>query len=334
MSRVFPLSLLAIMLIIIVLPVLLARGCRPPSSERSRAVERTPIPSPAGKIPILVFNHLSQKLVEKELEEYLIGVVAAEMPASFDLEALKAQAVVARTYTVNKMRSFGGQGCSRKPGADICTDPACCQAWESEEQSLVKWPAADAKQYLDKLRQAVGQTASKVVLHNGQTIDAVFHSNCGGHTENSEDVWLSVRPYLRGKDCPYCDNTRWSQTEHVYTGAQFARQILPYVQAIPVSSAGRPLLGAAVRSGSGRVSQLFVAGEKITGRDFRSALNLPSTNFTWRVEAEQVIFTVRGHGHGVGLCQYGANGMAHAGKTAREIINFYYTDVTVESLRR
>jgi len=334
MSRIFPLSVVAIMLIVIVLPVLLVRSCRHPASERPPAAERTPIASPAGKIPILVFNHLSQQLVQMELEEYLVGVVAAEMPASFALEALKAQAVVARTYTVNKMRSFGGKGCSRNPGADICTDPACCQAWESEAQSLSKWPAADAGQYLDKLLQAVAQTAGKVVLHNGQTIDAVFHSNCGGHTENSEDVWLSARPYLRGKPCPYCDNTRWSQTEHVYTSAQFAKQILPYVQAIPVSSAGRPLLGTAGRTGSGRISQLSVAGENISGRDFRSALQLPSTNFTWRVEDDQVIFTVRGHGHGVGLCQYGSDGMARAGKTAREIIYYYYTDVTVKSLRR
>ena len=334
MSRIFPLSVVAIMFIIIVLPVLLARSCRHPASERPRAAERIPIPSPGGKIPILVFNHLSQQLVEMELEEYLVGVVAAEMPASFALEALKAQAIVARTYTVNKMRSFGGEGCTRNPGADICTDPAFCQAWESEEQSLSKWPEADARQYLDKLRRAVAQTAGKVVLHNGQTIDAVFHSNCGGQTENSEDVWLSARPYLRGKLCPYCDNTRWSQTEHVYTGAQFARQILPYVQAIPVSSAGQPLLGAAERSSSGRVSQLSVAGENISGRDFRSALQLPSTNFTWRFAGEQVIFTVRGHGHGVGLCQYGADGMARAGKTAREIIYYYYTEVTVNSLPR
>jgi stage II sporulation protein D len=82
------------------------------------------------------------------------------------------------------------------------------------------------------------------------------------------------------------------------------------------------------------VSQLSVAGENVSGRDFRGALQLPSTNFTWRVEGEQVVFTVRGHGHGVGLCQYGADGMARAGKTFREIINFYYTDVSVESLRR
>ena len=334
MSRIFPLSLLVVLLIIIVLPVLLARSCRHPTNERPQAVKRTPIPSPAGKITLLVSNHLSGQLVEMELEEYLVGVVAAEMPASFGLEALKAQAVVARTYTVNKMRSFGGKGCSRNPGADICTDPAFCQAWESEAQSLAKWPAADAGQHLAKLRRAVAQTAGKVVLHNGQTIDAVFHSNCGGHTENSEDVWLSARSYLRGKPCPFCDNTRWSQTEHAYTGAQFARQILPYVQAIPVSSAGRPLLGPAVRSSTGRVSQLSVAGENVSGRDFRGALQLPSTNFTWRVEGEQVVFTVRGHGHGVGLCQYGADGMARAGKTFREIINFYYTDVSVESLRR
>lgn len=332
MSKLLPVFLLGVILTVIALPALLARGCRPADVERPPAVDRTPIASPAGKVEINVYNHTTNQLETMELEEYLVGVVAAEMPASFELEALKAQAVVARTYTVTQMLAFGGKGCSKHPGADICTDSTHCQAWESTEHSLGKWPVAEANTYLNKLRQAVRQTAGEVALHNGRTIDAVFHAHCGGHTENSEDVWTTALPYLRGRSCPYCSDTRWSKTEHTFSGAEFAQKILPYVSAVPVSSAGRPLLDAAVRTSSGRIRQLSIAGETVSGRDFRSALKLPSTNVTWQVSGDNVIFTAKGYGHGVGLCQYGADGMARAGKTYTEIIGYYYTDVTIAPL--
>jgi stage II sporulation protein D len=269
---------------------------------------------------------------EMDLEEYLVGVVAAEMPASFDLEALKAQAVVARTYTVNQMPSFGGKGCSYHAGADICTDFNHCQAWESEEKSLAKWEAADAATYYNKLRQAVRETAGQVVRHDGKLIDTVFHAHCGGHTEDSENVWVSALPYLRGVACPYCVGSRWSQTDHNYSGAEFAQMILPYVSAVPVSAGGQPLLDSAIRSDTGRILQLSIAGETVSGRDLRSALKLPSTNVTWRIEGDSITFTAKGYGHGVGFCQYGADGMARQGKTYDEIVMYYYTDVEVSSL--
>jgi stage II sporulation protein D len=318
--------------VMIVLPAMLARSCRSPSIEKPPAVDRTPIESPAGPLRIQVFNHHIGEMTEMELEEYLVGVLAAEMPASFGPEALKAQAVVARTYTVNQMRSFGGNGCSQHPGADICTNFSHCQAWEAEEKSLGKWDAAEAAGFYNKLRTAVRETAGEVIRHNGQLIDAVFHAHCGGHTENSENVWVSALPYLRGVDCPYCEGTRWSRTEHVMTGAEFAQLVLPYVSAVPVSSAGRPLLDNAVRSATGRILHLSVAGETVSGRDFRSALKLPSTNVAWAFAGDKVTFTAKGYGHGVGLCQYGADGMAARGKTYREIITHYYTGVEVKPL--
>lgn len=334
MSRFLTVFLILLILIVIALPSLLARGCNPPVIERPPAVDRTPIISPAGEILITVYNHNTKQLEEMELEEYLVGVVAAEMPAAFNLEALKAQAVVARTYTVNQMLAFGGKGCDKHPGADICTDSTHCQAWDGEEKLLAKWPSDEAGINLNKLRDAVRQTAGEVALHDGKLIDAVFHANCGGQTENSEDVWSAALPYLRGKNCPYCDNTRWSKTEVTYTGAEFTQMILPYVSALPVSATGRPLLDAAVRTSSGRIRQLSIAGETVTGRDFRSALKLPSTNVTWQISGENVTFTSKGYGHGAGLCQYGADGMAASGKTYQQIIEYYYTDVFVNPLIR
>ena len=328
MNRVLPAILIVLIFIVVAFPSLLARGCQPAISELPPAVDRSPIDSPAGPITLRVFNHTTGQVREVELEEYLVGVVAAEMPASFDLEALKAQAVVARTYTVNQMRAYDGKGCDKHPDpADICTDHTHCQAWESEEASLGKWAAADAAEYLNKIRTAVRETAGLVVTNDGQTIDAVFHAHCGGHTENSEDVWSSALPYLRAVHCPWCAGTRWSKTEHTFTGAQFAQKVLPHVSAVPVSTAGRPLLASPALSTGGRIKTLTVAGESVSGRVMRSALGLPSTNFTWRIEGDTVIFTNQGYGHGVGLCQYGADGMAKAGKTYTEIIQHYYTGV-------
>ncbi|MDW7651938.1 MAG: stage II sporulation protein D [Bacillota bacterium] len=330
MNRALPIILLILIFLIVALPSMLARSCRPPAVERPPAVDRTPIESPAGEITLNVFNHHTNQSDDISLEEYLVGVVAAEMPASFELEALKAQAIVARTYTVTQMRSYGGKGCDKHPGSpDICTDHTHCQAWESEEKSLGKWDAAEAPENLNKIRQAVRETAGQVIHHNGLTIDAVFHAHCGGHTENSEDVWSAALPYLRAVDCPYCAGTRWSKTEHSFTGSEFAQAMLPYVSAVPVSASGRPLIDAPVRTATGRIKTLTIAGESIGGRDIRAALRLPSTNFTWQIDGDTITFTNRGYGHGVGLCQYGADGMAKAGKTYEEIIHHFYTGVNL-----
>ncbi|MCW3488848.1 stage II sporulation protein D [Dethiobacter alkaliphilus] len=331
--RKLPLVIILLLLLIIILPALVVRSCRNEATEPPPAVDRAPIESPAGEITLQVFNHHLDEVQTMTLEEYLVGVVAAEMPASFDIEALKAQAVVARTYTVNQMLSFGGKGCDKHgQTVDICTNFAHCQAWESEEESLNRWPQDEGPGYLNKIRQAVRETAGEVALHDNELIDAVFHAHCGGQTENSEDVWTTALAYLRGVDCPYCEGTRWSETEHVFSSEQFAQKLLPYVSAVPVSSTGSPLLDAATRTSSGRVLQLSVAGEAVSGRDIRTALGLPSTNFTWQATEDQIIFTNKGYGHGVGLCQYGADGKAKAGNNYKEIIEYFYTDVTVDTL--
>ncbi|MCR3921041.1 MAG: stage II sporulation protein D [Firmicutes bacterium] len=333
MKKVITTLLLFLVFLIIGLPVLLTRACGPSTGGTPpEVVDRDPIASPAGEVTINVFLHESTELVEMPLEEYLVGVVAAEMPASFAVEALKAQAVGARTYTVNQMLSFGGKGCFKHAGADICTDSTHCQAWESEEKSLGKWSSEEAAGYLNKIRTAVRDTAGKVITHNGKLIDSLFHSNCGGHTENSEDVWSASLPYLRGIPCSYCAGSRWYETKHEFSGVEFADAIVPYVSALPVSAAGRPLLATAVRSDTGRIKSILIAGEPVTGRDLRTALALPSTNVTWEVTDDKVVFMAKGYGHGVGMCQYGADGMATENKTYEEIIHYYYTDVEVSDI--
>ncbi len=332
MGRTVPLILLLLFFVIIVLPAVAVRSCRRVAPPPPPAIDRAPIISPAGEITVRVFRDDLQETVAMPLEEYLVGVVAAEMPAAFAKEALKAQAVVARTYTANQMKIFGGPGCLHHPGDDICTVAGHCQAYETEEESLGKWKASEAAANYNKIREAVRETAGLVIVYQGNLTDAVFHSTCGGHTENSENVWSAALPYLRGVPCGFCDGTRWSETEHVFTSARFARAMLPYVTAVPVSVAGHALLSSPERTATGRVLTLRVAGETVRGRDFRSALGLPSTNFTWHQDSEKVVFKCRGYGHGVGLCQYGADGQARAGRTFVEIIAHYYTGTRVVPL--
>lgn len=331
MSKTLPLAVISIIIIIIVLPATLARGCRgvhaPPQE-----IDRSPIISPAGEQAIKVYLHEEGKTVSMSLEEYLVGVVAAEMPASFELEALKAQAVVARTYVARQLPAFGGTGCSDTPGADVCTNPAHCQAWDTESRILARWEEKDAVGYLNKIRRAVRETAGLIITHDNLPVEAVYHSTCGGHTEDSENVWSNALPYLRGVPCPYCESSRWRQTRHTFTSAEFSAAVLPLVSVVPVSAAGTPLLSSADRSPSGRVNTLKVAGQTVSGRDLRGALNLPSTNFTWQTEGGKITFTVKGYGHGVGLCQYGADGMAKSGHDFGEILRYYYTGIELESL--
>jgi stage II sporulation protein D len=329
MSKTLSMAVFFLTAVIIVLPALIVRGCNVPAGALPLPRKHTPLADLSAEILIRVFRTDQGEVVTMTLDEYLAGVVAAEMPASFDPEALKAQAVVARTYAVRRLAAFGGQGCGRHPGADICTDFAHCQAWEPEEKSLGKWPAAEAQGYLRKIRRAVQETSGLIIVSGGQPVDAVFHAHCGGHTENSEEVWSAASPYLRGVPCPYCQGSRWWETTHEFSGAQFTGYLLPYVSALPVSAAGRPLLDGAQRTATGRVRFLSVGGEQLSGRDFRAALELPSTKFSWRFAGDSVIFTTRGFGHGVGLCQYGADGQARAGKSYREIIHFYYTGVEI-----
>lgn len=142
---------------------------------RGCIISRQPNEKPEGMLSISLYDRASGKTEELPLEEYLIGVVGAEMPASFPLEALKAQAVAARTYAVRHMTAFGGSGCS---GADICTDSGCCQSYRSPEQLKKKF-GGDARQYMDKLRQAVYETEGEYAAYKGEPIEALYHSSPG-----------------------------------------------------------------------------------------------------------------------------------------------------------
>ena len=260
------------------------------------------------------------------LDVYLQGVVRGEMPASFELEALKAQAAAERTYIYYQLAAGRKEA---HPNADVCTDPSCCNAWLSEEAAREKW-GGDFDGWESRIEEAVAATDGQVALYDGQPILAVFHSSSAGKTAGAGDVWSGDMPYLRSVDSPEGEET----VPNYYSAAEFtaaeAKALL--AQAHPeLTFSGGPdkWFGAVEKDESGRVGTVEVCGAPLRGVEVRRIFSLRSACFTIDAAADRVTFRVTGYGHGVGMSQYGANELARQGKTWQEILMWYYADITV-----
>ena len=264
---------------------------------------------------------------EMTVGEYLVGVVRAEMPASFEEEALKAQAVAARTYTYYKIQTGGNHGDT----ADICTDSTCCQAYIGEEQARSTW-GAEADENESKIEAAVRDTDGQVILCGGVPILAVFHSSSAGMTRAAGQVWLNDLPYLQSVTSPEQGNSipnYYSRTE--FTQEQFREKVLAAEPEADLSGPAETWLQNAVTDTAGSVSTVDVGGVTVKGSTLRSILGLRSACFEWEVQDGKLVFFVTGYGHGVGMSQYGAQQMAKDGADYLEILTHYYTGVTVEA---
>ena len=259
------------------------------------------------------------------MEDYLMGVTAAEMPASFAEEALKAQAVAARTYTLYKLISGGNHGDT----ADICTDSTCCQAYISQEAARSRWgEQADALE--EKIRTAVTDTDGEAILYGGVPILAVFHSSSAGLTRAAGQVWQNDLPYLQPVDSPEAS----ASIPNYYSRGDFSpetirEKLLARIPAADLAGDQKTWLKNAVRDSAGSVETVEVGGVAVKGSTVRAALGLRSACFEWELQDGRFVFYVTGHGHGVGLSQYGANAMAEVGADYKTILTHYYTGVTV-----
>ncbi len=273
---------------------------------------------------IAVYDHRADKLVTMSLEEYIVGVVSAEMPVYYDFEALKAQAVASRTYT---LYSMAHGGCHTNPDADVCTNSKCCQAYSSHERMQETWGRDYAENY-NRVAEAVMYTAGEVLTYNGKLCDALYHACSGGQTEDSENVYANALPYLRGVDSPYEDPMRQEDAE-----IGFAELVALIAAKYPESGIGEDNVRSEIEIvstyESGRVETLRLGKTKITGKQARNLFNLRSTMFTIGWSENGIVFHTKGFGHGVGLSQNGANGMAKHGSTYEQILHHYYTDVLI-----
>ena len=264
---------------------------------------------------------------ELEMDKYLYGVVSAEMPANFEKEALKAQAIVARTYTEYKI--YKG---SKHENADICDDSKCCQAWISKEKRFEKWNEVDRENNWNKITSAVDETSGKIITYDGAPINAFFHSNSGGTTETVANVWGgSNYPYLQSVETSGED----SYTQYASTVTLTKEEVLQKMQAeypgTTIDWTQEKPIQITEYNESGRVKTIQIGNKSISGVEARTIFGLKSAKFNVQV-GESVQFDVVGYGHGVGLSQTGADAMAKTGATAEQIINHYYTGVKIENI--
>lgn len=261
------------------------------------------------------------------LSDYLWGVVAAEMPASFRLEALKAQAVCARTYCLYQRQ----KSTDKHPEADVCTDYTCCQAYLSRVQALEGW-GDQGDYYADKITEAVTATDGLLCLYGGEPIDAVFFSSSAGRTSDAAAVWGAAVPYLTAVDSPEGNEVPGWQTQVTFSPDEFAQRLLAAYPEADLSAPAGEWVTALSANDTGLVTSVTMGGVALTGGQARTLFGLRSAHFTVAAGESAVTFQVTGYGHGVGLSQYGANALAGQGKDFREILEWYYTGTTVGPL--
>ena len=328
-----------LVILVILIPWTMMSGLRDRDEEDPGRNEEEVAPEPGdvyypSNPTVDVFVSRTEEVSTLSLEEYVVGVVAAEMPASFHLEALKAQSVLARTYAVAKLRDYGGAGTAAAPDADISDNPDFDQAWIDSDQMRDRWGFLGYWLNRGKIEEAVEATRGLVVTYEGDLIEAVYHSTSGGQTEDAADVWGNPFPYLLSVSSPYEEHSPYSLTRHSFSWDMLAQRV-GVSAALLMASLENPAIPAVEVTSltdTGRVAQVTVGGREFTGRDIRQLLNLPSTWWEIEEDADGVTFWVRGFGHGVGMSQYGADGMAGQGYSFREIISHYYPGATLRSL--
>ena len=250
-----------------------------------------------------------------ELEEYITGVVFAEMPASFELEALKAQAVVARTYAVR-----AEQGKSKHEEAAVCMESFCCQAFRQIDEAS---NPAD----VEKIRSAVLDTRSQVLTYRNELIEATYFSCSGGSTEDAVAVWGTEVPYLVATVSPGEEGAAHYKDSVLMPCDSFLSAL-----SIETNSDSESWFGAVTYTAGGGVSTMDICGTEFSGTELRSLLGLRSTAISLEADGESIRITTRGYGHRVGMSQYGADAMALRGSTYEEILAHYYRGTELQKL--
>lgn len=309
------------------LPESPAEATAPPAESAVPAQTPEPTAAPlqaaaaaqaASPAPEKIVVQTAEGITEMDMQEYLVGVVAAEMPASFAPEALKAQAVAARTYAL-----YCAAG-NKHQDADVCTDYTCCQAWISDSAMRENW-GEDYEANAEKIRAAVAETEGQYLVYEGEPVFAAFHSSSAGATEDCAQVW-NPRPYLVSVDSP---ETAADVPDYISrlecAPLDFRDTILSAYPQADFTGEESEWIGTLKLDTSGRVESAVLGGVEIKGTELRSLFSLRSTAFTLEYTEGRFIFTVTGYGHGVGMSQYGAQVMAQNGEDYTNILAHYYT---------
>ena len=287
----------------------------PPTTQQSIHIVPLPEKSPI-QIPVLMPDG---SLEQVELEEYVAQVVLGEMPASFETEALKAQAVAARTYTL---------WCSRKmqkhPDGAVCTDFRCCQAYLTAEDYI---KGGGSQEEIKKVISSAEQTAGQVATYGGELIEATYFSCSGGRTEDAVAVWGTDVPYLQSVASPGEEGAEPYTHTIRFTSGDFQRLLGRWLTGTPEN-----WFGLTTYTEGGGVATTYIAGRSYSGVQLRQLLSLNSTAFTFFPDEEGVTVTTAGKGHRVGMSQYGADAMAAGGAGYAQILAYYYPGTRIDKM--
>lgn len=269
--------------------------------------------------------------VDINIDDFLCGVLASEMPASFDIEALKAQAVAGRTYIYYKNDLIlKGIDDGKHVGAVVCDDYNHCKSYINLENQNPWGERYD--EYYAKISQAVLETSGEYIAYLNEPIASVFHSTSSGNTESAKDVWGSDIPYLQAVTCEGSLSSPKYEENFSFTYENFKTIILKNYPDIIFSTDKNSWFNSSVRSDSGGIISVILCGQEISGIHLREMLSLNSTNFTVVYEENSIVFTTKGYGHGVGLSQYGANSLALNGLDYKEILTHYYQGTNIQKI--
>lgn len=251
----------------------------------------------------------TDKLLTAELEEYIIGVVAGEMPALFSEEALKAQAIASRTYLINHLQTN-----------KTITNTTDDQVYLTKEEMKEKWKD-DYDKYYNKIKEAVTATKGLIMYYNNEPIKAYYFSTSNGYTASSISVFNEQRDYLTSVESPFDQDN--SNTIEI-SKQDFCNKLDISCNQISITNI--------IKDNSNRISKITINNKEFKGTQVRKLLSLRSTDFTFNIKETTIEIITKGYGHGVGMSQYGANNMAKIGYTYEEILKYYYQDIKIDSI--
>lgn len=327
----FLLYFFAFIFICFLMPALLTKREKPVNVEETeKAVNETENNEYEYKNygTIKLLHKKTNEVEEVALDQYLYHVVSAEMPANFELEALKAQAVVARTYTIYKVEN------KKHDNADICDDSTCCQAWVSKEDRLARWEESKRESNWKKIEQCVNETKGKIITYQNRPINAFFHSNSGGTTELPVNVWGggSDLPYLQVVETAGEEGYSQYASEVELSNDEIINKLKEKYEDIQIDFGNNEDIKIIEYTDSNRVKTIKFGNHEISGVEARSIFGLKSTNFEMTKEDDKIKFAVKGYGHGVGMSQTGADTMAKQGSNYEEIIHHFYVSVEIKEI--
>ncbi|MGG0937316.1 stage II sporulation protein D [Brevibacillus centrosporus] len=332
MKRYLLLWFIVLPILLVAIPASLVYFFSPTASTGGTADVAVSVPdkpaSTGPSLPVKVYRTEKKVVETMPLETYIAGVVAAEMPAEFELEALKAQAMAARTYIVRRLNE--GKLDDVPKGAQVL-DTVQHQVYMDDAQRRERW--GDQYEWKNqRILQAVRETAGVVLTYDGKPIDATFFSTSNGFTENSGEYWEQSIPYLKSVPSPWdIQSPRYEETVTMST-AQLEKSL--GVKLTQEASTNGAWYQIEAKTTGNRVGKISIGGKAFSGREFREKLNLNSSSFTLELRGGQVYITTKGYGHGVGMSQWGANGMAKSGKNAEEIVKYFYQGISLQNFTK